>query len=69
MKKSSHSFLKLALVAMAAFTFFCTSCEIGMGESVDLEAPVISVKKMVSGVGGVRLLRPVLKQVFIVVRK
>ncbi len=49
MKKSSHSFLKLALAAMTAFTFFFTSCEIGMGQSVDLEAPVISVQKMVSG--------------------
>lgn len=49
MKKSSHSFLKLALAALTAFTFFFTSCEIGMGQSVDLEAPVISVKKMVSG--------------------
>ena len=49
MKKSSHSFLKFALAALTAFTFFFTSCEIGMGQSVDLEAPVISVKKMVSG--------------------
>lgn len=49
MKKSSHSFLKLALATMTVFTFFFTSCEIGMGESVDLEAPVISVKKMMSG--------------------
>ena len=49
MKKSSHSFLKFALAALTAFTFFFTSCEIGMGQSVDLEAPVISVKKMLSG--------------------
>ena len=49
MKKSSHSFLKFALAALTAFTFFFTSCEIGMGQSVDLEAPVVSVKKMVSG--------------------
>lgn len=49
MKKSSHSFLKFALAALTAFTFFFISCEIGMGQSVDLEAPVISVKKMLSG--------------------
>lgn len=43
MKKSSHSFLKLALAALTAFTFFFTSCEIGMGQSVDLEAPEITI--------------------------
>ena len=43
MKKSSHSFLKFALAALTAFTFFFTSCEIGMGQSVDLEAPEITI--------------------------
>lgn len=43
MKKSTHSFLKFALAAMTAFTFFFTSCEIGMGQSVDLEAPEITI--------------------------
>lgn len=51
MRKSVFSKF-VTLFGCVAFTFsslFLVSCEIGMGESVDLEAPTIKLTKMVSG--------------------
>ena len=46
MKKSISSFI-FALAALSVFFF--NSCEIGLGEEVDLEGPEISVTSLTSG--------------------
>lgn len=46
MKKTFSSIL---VAALTVFTFLTISCDVGMGEAVDLEAPEITVSRMVAG--------------------
>ena len=37
------------ILFIVLYALFCFSCQIGLGEEVDLEAPILNLKTMISG--------------------